>query len=254
MLRTLVLVLLLANAGVLAWSAGALEALGQKLGLSLGPWAAHHSGREPERMKQQIQPERIHLLPTLPDGSAPGARPVATVEADSNAPKPDTTTTPAASTPVPTQAPLRCLQAGIFNDRQAVRLRSALETALPGGAWALDTTVQAPRWIVYSGKLVGADAMAAKRTELRQLHVDYRDVSVPALAPGLALGTYSTEAAAQQALRDVQRAGVRGARVAIERPETTLYTLRLPQANEAIQTTVQGLGDALVGKTLQPCP
>ena len=54
MLRALVVLLLLANALVLAWSFGALDGL-----LGRRPDA----DREPERLQRQVNPELVKLLP-----------------------------------------------------------------------------------------------------------------------------------------------------------------------------------------------
>jgi hypothetical protein len=95
--------------------------------------------------------------------------------------------------------------------------------------------------------------MARKKTELRELKVDFREVGSPSLSPGLALGTYSSEAAAQQALQDVVRKGVRSAKVAQERIETTSVSLRLPAITDAQRAAVASLGAPLAGKKLQRC-
>lgn len=99
-----------------------------------------------------------------------------------------------------------------------------------------------------------AAMMARKKGELRDLKVDFREVSVPASGRGLALGTFSSEAAAQQALREVGRRGVRSARVAVERAETVSHELVLPDITEAERAQVALLGAALGGKRLQACP
>ena len=65
--------------------------------------------------------------------------------------------------------------------------------------------------------------------------------------------TYSSEAAAQQALQNAVRDGVRSARVAQERAESISFTLRLPAATPAQRAAVASLGAPLAGKTLQAC-
>lgn len=250
MLRHLVLVLLLANVLTFAWGQGWLA--------HLGTWAAPTAPREPQRLQQQLQPERLVLTnsarPPVPAPASPDAPADSTAGAATAPPAPDDTS-PATAPAEPTV----CLQMGVLNDKQAARLKPLLDEALPDNSWALETSVQPARWIVYSGKLANADAAAARRAELRQLRVEFRDVSNPALQPGLALGTYSTEAAAQQALRDVTRAGVKGAKVVAERPETTLYMARVPRATaeqkaHLLKTVASAAGDPWSGKTFQTCP
>ncbi len=279
MLRRLVLWLLLANLGYLAWSQGWLVAL--------GPWAAPTAQREPHRLLQQIDPGGITLLPSgsagaasPPTSAAEGGAPADTATPDAAASAADNPTAPASGSaasasaasaasaeapasvslaqPLPNE-PRQCVQFGALTERQADALKPVLAQVLPPEAWALERSVQPARWVVYIGRLPNAETLVSRRAELRQLGVAYRDVSVPGLPPGLALGTYSNEASAQQALRDVTRTGVKGARVAEERTEVTLYMARLPKVTAAQRAAASRAlaavaGNPWGGKSLQPCP
>lgn len=254
MLRGLVFCLVLANAGYLAWTQGWLD----QTGLLPSPWP--HT--EPARIAQQLRPEYIEPIrtpKTAPAPELPPAPPPPAPVADASTPPAPPTDTESPPASAPAAEPARCAQlSGSLTEKQFSSLRSALAGVLPDAAWTVSTTVQPPRWIVYSGKLASAEALATRKTEMKQLQVDYRDVSLPSLQPGLALGTYSTEAGAQQALRDVTKAGVKGAKVVIERPEATLYTIKLPEVTDAIQTRFKQVMDqlpaeTLKGKTLQTC-
>ena len=270
MLKSLAISLVLANAAYLAWSHGWLY----PFGLLPPPWPQ----TEPARIDQQLHPEYMRIVreakpqhtatpaPAEANGpSQPTTQPPTQPEtvADATVASPLTTGndgTPSTASAPPPKAATRCLQlANVLSDRQFASLREALKGNLPDNAWDVSTTVQPARWIVYSGKLPSVDALAARKAELRQLQVDYRDVSVAALQPGLALGTYSTEGGALQALKDVTKAGVKGAKVVVERPEATLYTVKLPEANDALQSRFEQLTsrmspDLLKNKALQPCP
>ena len=57
MLRSLVLVLLLANAGFWVWRQGWLEPLHSAIG------ARPEGEREPERLAMQVDPDRLRLIP-----------------------------------------------------------------------------------------------------------------------------------------------------------------------------------------------
>jgi len=92
-----------------------------------------------------------------------------------------------------------------------------------------------------------------KKAELRGLGVQFRELTANGLAPGLALGTYSSEAAARQALQQTEQAGVRTARVAQERAESVSYALRLPAITDAQRAAVEGLREAMAGKPLRRC-
>ena len=257
MLRSLAIILVLVNVAYMAWTHGWLY----QAGLLPAPWPI----TEPGRISQQLRPEHINVLrePKVP------VTPVSTPEQAASTPpalaEPTATTLPSTQAPaedrpgnVSTET-AQCMQlSGTLNDRQFANLRTAMTDTLPVSAWTVSTSVQAARWIVYSGKFASADALVARKAELKLMQVEFRDVSATNLQPGLAMGTYSTEASAQQALRDVAKAGVKGAKVVIERPEATLYTFKLPEATDALQARFKRLmddmpPDVLKGKTLQAC-
>ena len=223
MLRTLVLLLLLANGGYYAWSQGLLQAWG----------FAPHQQAEPQRLQQQIHPE---LLRVLQEDAA--AAPAA---ADPDAADPDAATAPQGE----------CLQAGLFDAAQADALRRAA-AALPAGSWRLENATLPGRWMVYMGRFADADQLAKKRSELRELGVSF-DRPNAALEPGLSLGRFSTEEAAQRGLTQLSTKGVRSARVVQERLDTPGFVLRLPQADAALRAQVMALRGALAGKDLRPC-
>ena len=273
MLRWVIALLLFANAGYFLWTQGHLAPLGWT------PAVVH----EPERLQGQIRPELQRLLdapnseqaavpapspiqtPTeladtpgdvAPDGPAPAPEPTAPSSAaeTTQAPAP-TPVTPAPPSVAAVAEPVRaCWQAGSFTEAQADRLRVALpELGLPANGWQLLESRSRGRWIVYMGRYDNADQLERKKVELRALKVEFRTLSAPNFAPGLALGTFSSEAAAQQALQQVARDGVRSARVAQERAESINFTLRLPAATPAQRVAVAKLGAPLAGKTLQAC-
>ena len=278
MLKWVIWLLVLANTGYFAWSQGYLAPLG----------LAPQEEREPERLQAQINPDALRLLngprptsplaadsPAAPSGATQDTRPTADA-----APAPEQPAEPAlartlpvpppgpvvatlppppapavAPAPAPAQAGARsCWVAGGFTEPQTDTLRAALALLdLPRGSWQLNEGRSGGRWVVYMGPYDNDEQLERKKAELRELKVAYRSVSVPSLGPGLALGTYSSEAAGQQALRDAARAGVRNARVAQERAESTSFSLRLPDATPAQRSAVAALGPALAGKSLRPC-
>lgn len=266
MLRWVIALLLLANGGYFLWTQGHLAPL------SLAPAVE----REPERLQGQIRPEVQRLLDAPRDVQAVPASPPAQVPAR----VPDMPTDEAPATPAPapepaappstsqftpalvavaqpsaTAEPARaCWQAGTFTEAQAERLRAALPAlGLPASGWQMVESRSRGRWIVYMGRYDNAEQLERKKAELRSLKVDFRALSTPGFAPGLALGTFSSEDAAKQALQKVVRTGIRTARVAQERAETLNFTLRLPAITPAQRAAIDGLGDAMAGKSLQIC-
>lgn len=257
MLRLAVLLLLLANVGYYSWSNG-----------MLAPWGfAPPVEGEPERLMQQIAPEALHIVPSA-DGAnaaapsetrqAPRPAPApAPAPADLETPTPSATVNGASSPgePVtstdPAPSPGVCLQAGPMSEARATAVRGAL-AVLPAGSWIMETGELPGRWMVYMGRFADDEALAKKRAELRALKVDY-DRPGNALEPGLSLGRFATEEAAQRGLSDLAARGVRTARVVRERAAETRHTLRLPAATPAMRERINGLAIAWGDTPLQPC-
>jgi len=236
MLRLLVVVLLLANAGYYAWSQGLLRDWG----------LAPAEQAEPQRLQQQLRPEALRLAGAPAQPAAPSA-PASTA---SPAPAPAAT---AEAEPVEAQRPAaECLQAGVFDEEQANALRRAA-AGLPPNSWSLQRASIPGRWMVYIGKLADAEALSKKRAELRELGVSFDRPNNPSLEPGLSLGRFSTEEAAQRGLGNLVAKGVRTARVVQERQDAPGYMLRLPAVDDALRPQLDALRPALAGKTLRPC-
>lgn len=271
MLRWLVLALLLGNLGYYAWSQGMLRHLGM----------VPVEQAEPQRLAQQIDPQALNIVgqggapaaaaapasvpapapepaPTDSASAAPVAAPglpasqALAASAAPAAPAPAASAPAVAAAPASAPAPGICLQAGVFDDAQADAWRKAA-AALPDGSWVLDRARLPGRWMVYMGRFADTDALAKKRNELRALGVSY-DRPGAALEPGLSLGRFSTEEAAQRALTTLGNQGVRSARVLQERADTPVFVLRLPAVNAAMRDQLTGpLRPALAGRTLRPC-
>ncbi|AVS63735.1 sporulation protein [Paracidovorax avenae] len=246
MLRAAVLVLLLANAGYYAWAQGLLRDWG------LAP--AEQS--EPQRLEQQIQPENLRIgrpvsgdaasAPASPPPVAPSSSPTPASEASHPAPA---SAGPAQAAAADSTA---CLQAGPFDARQTEALRTAA-SSLPPNSWSLEPVSVASRWMVYMGRFADEDALEKKRAELRARKVAY-DRPGPALEPGLSLGRFSTEEAAERALAALGTQGVRTARVVQERSDATGHVLRLPAATPALRAQAETqLRTALAGRPLRNC-
>ncbi|MBT9514238.1 MAG: SPOR domain-containing protein [Acidovorax sp.] len=241
MLRLAVIALLLANAGYFAWSQGHLR-----------PWGlAPEEQAEPQRMNQQIRPETLQILKVNPgktSSSSPAPAPAAPSTPPMAAPA---STTAATDTPAPPADPAECLQAGVFDDRQAEALRTAA-AGLPQGSWALEPTPIPGRWMVYMGRFEDVETLDKKRAELRARKVDF-DRAGGTLELGLSLGRFSSEDAAKRELVTLGNKGVRTARVIQERPDSPGFTLRLPAVNDALRTQLDSLRSAMAGKTLRTC-
>lgn len=255
MLRWVIILLVLANAGYFAWTRGYLN------GVGMAPIDQH----EPLRLAQQVKPEALRLLNgprSTPASPADAPEPSLAAEAapppsEARAPvveaiKPEPA--PAAPQAANGQGPRACWQAMGFTEAQTELLRAELALlGLPAGNWQLTENRSSGRWIVYMGRYDNSEQVERKKAELRGLGVQFRELTATGLAPGLALGTYSTEAAARQALQQTERDGVRTAKVAQERAESVSYSLRLPAITDAQRAAVEGLREAMAGKPLRRC-
>lgn len=230
MLRLAVIALLLANAGYYAYTQGWLRSAGL-----VTPEQA-----EPQRLQQQIRPETLKVL------RAQGAT-------NNPTPPPAPAVAPAADTTAAAPADAgECLQAGIFDEKQATALRTAA-ASLPQGSWTLEPTPITGRWMIYMGRFDDQDTLDKKRAELRARKVDF-DRAGGTLEPGLSLGRFSTEEAAQRGLTALNAQGVRTARVIQERQAATGFILKLPAVTDAQrQRWLATLRPAMAGKTLGSC-
>lgn len=220
MLRLLALTLLLLNGVYFAWSQGLLLAYG------FGPVVQS----EPQRLTQQIQPEALKVLTA----------------------KEQLALAEAAKQPAP--KPAACLQVGVFDEAQSARLRTALASAeLPQGSWLLEDAVAPGRWIVYMGKFSSPEALAKKRGELANLNLKLQPLTNPALQPGLSLGGFDSQMAANALLDALGRRGVRTAQVVQEYPPMRGTLLRVLAADDALRTRLEILKPALAGKAWVAC-
>lgn len=231
MLRLLVLLLVLANAGYYAWSHSLLAAYG----------FAPTSQTEPQRVAQQIKPEALRIL-TLTEAPQLAGAPPSTPQIPASA---------AVSATV--SSATECLQVGLFNEEQTMVLRERLVSALPANSWVLESAVDPGRWLVYMGKYSSADAVAKKKTELRGMGVSFDVLTNAALEPGLSLGNFKTQGEADTELVRITKKGVKTAKVIQERAEQRGQKLKLPTVTTALRSQLDAIKPQLAGKAFQVC-
>ncbi len=227
MLRLLVLLLVLANAGYFGWTHGLLAPYG----------FAPATQSEPQRLTQQLHPEALRIL-----------TPVETRQLDAAVTSPVATAGFAVS-PTPTE----CLQAGLFNEEQTTTLRNRLQGSLAEGSWVLESSVEPARWMVYMGKYNSVDAVNKKKGELRQLHVTFDALNNAALEPGLSLGVFGSKDEADTAMAGIAKRGVRTAKVIQSQAEVRGQRLKLPAVDAALRAQLDAIKPQLAGKSLQAC-
>jgi hypothetical protein len=215
-LRPLVLLLLLLNLGYLAWGQGWLQPYG------IGPTTQ----REPQRLARQLHPEAIRIMG--PDEVLPSA-----IEGKEAKPE--------------------CLQSEVLDGAQAGKLRAGLLKALAAQSWTLDEFTPPTRWIVYMGKYANVGEVNKKHAELAKLGVTGESPRSPALALGLALGTFDFQAQAEAALKTFVERGVRTARVVQDLSPEPGFRLRMPVVDAALKAQLREVQAALPAQSLQPC-
>jgi hypothetical protein len=187
MLRTLVVVLLLANALMLAWSLGALDGL-----LGRRPDA----DREPERLQRQVNPDLVKLLPPAA-ASAPAA-------AASQAPS---------GTAAAGEAPV-CLEAGPLPAATLANAEKALLAAgVAAGSWTTEAAPPKGVYLIYMGRYEDDETLQRKLEEVKRRRIDARPVRQADLQPGIEVDRFDDKAAADEALVRLSQRGLRTARV-----------------------------------------
>lgn len=240
MLRALVVVLILANLGFFAWREGWLG----------GPWSHAHAGREPERIKAQVHPERLVVEPpmaasvpamgkdleTADDAPATADSSSAPASGTDTPPRPGNGAAAGRASAVAVAAGPVCLEAGPFSLAEQRQVTPQLNQ-LASGSWTLQNVAVQGLWLVYMGPYGDAEALGRKQEELRRIRgLQFEEVRSPAnLAMGVSLGRYNQEAQAHNALETLRQRGIRTARVVTVRPAQDVAVVRVPQASLAIQ-------------------
>lgn len=210
----LVLVLVAANLGFLAWTQGWLAGL----------WPPPtHGEREPARLQAQVRPELIEVLTPKAASAALSAARAASMAAG--------------------EGPL-CIEAGPLADAAAY---TGIETTLTQAGIAADLWQRreatiAPVWAVHLGRFTSAEALRTKSDELRRQGVSAQEIGAPPeLAPGLLLGRFESKEAAEAALPRFAERGVRGARVGQLTAAQTRLWLRFERADPALREQLKTL-------------
>lgn len=228
MLRALVVLLLLANLAFFAWTQGWLTGL-----TGISP----EGDRDPERLKRQVHPEVIRILPP---GSVPASAPAET--------------TGSAGTAAVVAAV--CFESGPYSAADLPAAEGVLKAALPAGTtWAVQNGERPGVWLIYMGKYANREALDRKVAELKGIDVSAEPVrSSPELEPGLSLGRFDNRGQADARLAELGKRGVRTARVINITPPAPAHTLRFAQADGGLQRALAGLKGKLPGdKGFGPC-
>ncbi len=233
MLRALVLLFALVNAGLYFWLHSDPQAL--------------QPDREPQRLGHQVSPDAVVVLPDVPASAASAASTVSRADsgADVVVGSPGLATgTAASATGVPaalaltrktSETDVDCAETPPLDDAQFTALKAAFAKAgVPSDAIAERRQPTGGAWIVYLGRFADSQAWQQKADELRKLDVKFDRVNAPTtLAPGLSLGQFTSPTDAGKKLDDLTKLGVHGARVVVLAAPTIQRHLQVRAADPA---------------------
>lgn len=224
MIKFLFFILLLTNAALFSYKQGYLE--------SLFP-----SGREPARMSNQLNPDKIRTLPrtNTKTSAADLASP-----AEISAPKvsaPAETNTPVAEARKPE---LSCIEIGNFAPERAKQFSARLAGLSLGAKWSQQPVREVSTHIVYipsQGDKEGADK---KTGELQRLGITdfYVIQDNSPMRWGISLGIFKTAEAARAHLANLNRRGVRSARIGERMTPTNMIMFQLHDLDAEMRTQI----------------
>jgi hypothetical protein len=192
MLKLIFWLLLLANAALFAMQKGYLGAL-------------YSDGREPARIGQQLQADKIKLV------ASDGAPAAAAASASASAPVAAAAGAPAAAD----LAPVACTEIGNFSASEARRFSSQLAERTPNLKFVRREIQEVASHMVYLPSLGSKEAADKKADEVRRLGISdffvIQDSS--ALRYGISLGIFKTDEAAQKQVASLAKRGLSGAKV-----------------------------------------
>lgn len=237
-LRIAIIVLIFANLLALALWKGWLGGAG--------------SHGEPERLSNQLNPERLRLVsgPPSPAAAPVAAKPTPAPPVEEEAKAPAAAPAEAAAE---TQAPQACVVFAGLNAEQARELAARISKAGTGFALSERRGEVPSSWWVHipsQGSKEGADKKVA---ELRHLGVDELFIMQDA-GPNqyaISLGLYKNEAAANRHLERLKDKGVRSAQIATRGAGAVRIEVRGP--GDGLATLVSDLSERLRGASRLEC-
>ena len=120
--------------------------------------------------------------------------------------------------------PASCWQARFWPAEAKSALLAALTRQADDVLWRLLPSQLDQRWIVVNDR--GGQALAQLKTRLRRAGLDYRD-SKPPLPPGVIVGTFSTEGAANALLAELNARREQGFEVRQSRPDSLVWEVAI---------------------------
>lgn len=247
MLKFILAFLVLANGTLYAYHAGFLG-------------AATADGREPARLANQLEAQRIVLV--VPTAATPSAASETVAPATVVAPGTGAGTATVAATPVAgsasTAAALeaqQCIEIGNFDTSEARRFDAQLAPLALGQRVSRRNLQENERFIVYIPPLPDKESAERKAGELRRLGIDdfYIFGDTSDLRLGVSLGMFKTAEAANQHLANLARKGVRSARVTARGTPTGKSSYQLRGLDAAAQATLARIRSNFPAQLTRAC-
>lgn len=213
-MRVLFFALILANLAFFGYQAGYIGPPEVKTG-------------EPERLAQQITPEKIRLV-----SAATAARMEQTARAKE-----------------------ACVEWGSFPAQDADRAQGALTALSLGDRVSSRKVEEAAQWWVYMPPQSGKTAADRKTEELKRLGVaDYYVITDDGPNKwAISLGVFRTEDGARGYLAAIGAKGVKTARVAERETRVQKTVFQIRQVDDALQTRLTAMRKDFPGVDMHPC-
>lgn len=206
---------------------------------------------EPERLSNQLNPERMRLVADV----RPVPAPLAAAPVPPLAPAaPEPPAPPAAPAPVvESPTPPGCVAFGGVNAAQLAEINARIASAGPGFKLTESRTGAASSWWVHVPPLGSKEAAERKAAEIRKLGVDdLFIVQDPGAAQfAISLGLYKNETQANRLLESLREKGVRSAQVAGRGATVLRVELRGP--SDSLATLASDLSERLRGANRLEC-
>lgn len=223
--------------------------------LALAVWKGWLGGGsypgEPERLSNQLNPERMRLVAEAPLAvPTPAPAPVAAAPAPAEAPPPQPAEPPA----VPERpAPPGCVAFSGLTTPQRDELGARIASAGPGFKLTESRTGAVTSWWVHVPPQGSKEAAERKAAELRKLGVnDLFIVNDPGPAQfAISLGLYKNETQANRLLESLREKGVRSAQVAGRGATALRVEVRGP--SDGLATLASDLSERLGGANRLEC-
>ncbi|RJF97540.1 SPOR domain-containing protein [Noviherbaspirillum saxi] len=230
MLKFIFWSLVLANGALLAYQQGYFESF-------------VFSGHEPARIKNQLNPDKLKLIPA-PDAKPAAAAPAAVIS-----------TVATADAAARKAAAVACLEIGNFNVDEARNFTGQLAALTLGERISQRPVQEVATHMVYIPPQADKEAAEKKAGELRRLGVNefYIIQDNSALRWGISLGVFRMEEAARAHLASMSQKGVRSARIGQRTVTSSMVAFQLRDLDENAKAEVEKIKTGFVKQDIRRC-